>query len=159
MQSIDYEGVEIETCDRCGGEWLDPNELKSIVSAREKRWNAQELEDLKSAAIQGVKLDEVDEDLLCPNCSEPMDPINYAGDSGVILDKCTVCDGIWLDADEIEKVQMLVESWEKALPDDMKHYGARMRGVAAEVDSRDDVRIGRWFGIPSAIINRVLDLF
>jgi len=34
LQGVDYEGVHLETCPRCGGHWLDADELGSIVKAR-----------------------------------------------------------------------------------------------------------------------------
>ena len=33
------------------------------------------------------------EHLRCPSCGVEMQAFNYAGDSGVILDRCTACEG------------------------------------------------------------------
>ena len=38
-----YEGVEIDACTQCGGEWLDADELKAIVDRREKQWDPTDL--------------------------------------------------------------------------------------------------------------------
>ena len=61
---------------------LDPEERKALV---------------ESTKITGVSLKEVDRDLVCPKCAETTDAVNYGGDSGIIIDRCTGCRGFWLD--------------------------------------------------------------
>ncbi|HEY2586764.1 MAG TPA: zf-TFIIB domain-containing protein [Tepidisphaeraceae bacterium] len=34
LTGVDYQGVHIETCPACGGDWLDAGELKSIVKSQ-----------------------------------------------------------------------------------------------------------------------------
>ena len=82
--------------------------------------------------------------------------VNYGGDSGIIIDRCTGCRGFWLDKGELEKIQMLVEGWDDALPDDLAKHGAKLRDVAAKMDANDDVRPGR-FGFINSIVNGILD--
>ena len=31
LQAVMFEGVEIDTCDKCGGVWLDANELDALT--------------------------------------------------------------------------------------------------------------------------------
>ena len=162
LREIEYEGIAIETCDSCGGEWLDSDELGKIVQIRERKFNEQERRAVaESTTITGVQLESVDRDLVCPKCGATTDPINYGGDTGIIIDRCTGCHGIWLDEGELEKVQMLVEGWDDALPDDLKKYGPKLRDVAAEVDQRDDVAPSRLPLIGpfiNACINGILDI-
>lgn len=159
LETINYEGIRIETCNGCQGEWLDAEELKHVVKAREVRFDKQERRAIaKSTTIQGVKLDEADRDLPCPKCGGQTDAINYGGDSGIIIDRCTGCRGIWLDAQELERIQMLVEGWDDGLQADLAKYAPRLRKIAAEVDSRDDVSVSR-FGFMNAVINGILDIF
>jgi len=40
----------------------------------------------------------------CPKCGEGMRQFNYAGDSGIFLDRCTRCDWIWADKAELKSV-------------------------------------------------------
>ncbi|MCO6438355.1 MAG: zf-TFIIB domain-containing protein [Phycisphaerae bacterium] len=158
LRPVVYEGITIETCDACRGEWLDPGELLHVTRAREARFGENERRAVTAAAkITGVKLADADRDLRCPKCGDTTDAVNYGGDSGIVIDRCTGCGGIWLDADEMEKVQMLVEHWEDQLPDDLKKYAKRLRQVAADVEQRTCFNLA---GIPfmNALVNGVIDL-
>lgn len=162
LRAIEYEGIELESCDACGGEWLDVEELGKIVRLREVMFDEAERRALASAAsIAGVRLAGVDRDLVCPKCGGTADPINYGGDSGIILDRCTTCRGLWLDGAELEKIQMLVEGWEDGLPEDLQQYGARLREVAVKVEEGSQVNpsrlplVGRYI---NALVNRILDV-
>lgn len=157
-----YEGIQIETCPGCQGEWLDDAELRHVTRAREERFDPQECRAVTEATkIKGVVLADVDRDLACPKCGGQTDPINYGGNTGVIIDRCTECHGIWLDAGELEKIQMLVEGWEDGLKDDLAKYGPKLREVSKEIDRDDDCapsRAGFVNAIINAIINGILDI-
>ena len=158
LQTIDYEGIKIETCRSCQGEWLDHQELAHITRAREVRFSEEERRAIaKSTTIKGVVLADVDRDLKCPKCGGQTDAINYGGDSGIIIDRCTECKGIWLDEHELENIQMLVEGWEDHLPDDLKAYGPKLKKAAEDVDKADDVRVSR-IGFINSLVNGLLDI-
>ncbi len=38
LQGVMFEGVEIDTCDKCGGVWLDANELAALTRSDESGW-------------------------------------------------------------------------------------------------------------------------
>jgi uncharacterized protein len=162
LQTIDYECIVIETCDQCNGEWLDDGELGKIVRLREVKFDPDERRAIaESTTIKGVVLEDVDRDLICPKCGETTDAVNYGGNTGLVIDRCTGCRGIWLDESELEKIQMIVEGWDDALPEDLQKYGSKLRDVAAEVDEADDVTISRLPLIGRFInsaINGILDL-
>ena len=61
-----------------------------------------------------------------------------------------------LQRELLEKVQMLIEGWDDALPDDLAKHGAKLRDVAAKMDAEDDVSPSR-FGFINLIINGILD--
>lgn len=131
--------------------------MGKVVRIREARFNEEERKAIAaSTTYKGVKLEDVDRDLTCPSCGGQTDPVNYAGGSGIIIDRCTGCHGVWLDGKELEKVQMVVEGWEDHLPDDLKKYGPRLRQIAKNVDRRDNVRISR-VGFINTLINGLLD--
>lgn len=162
LRSIQYEGVDVETCEGCGGEWLDRDELEKVTRIREVKFDELERRAIaESTTIMGVSLRDANRDLVCPKCGGTTDAINYGGDTGIILNRCTGCGGFWLDASELEKVQMLVERWEDGLPDDLKKYGQTLRDVEVRLDGEDDVSvsrlplIGRFINV---FINGILDL-
>lgn len=38
LQPVMFEGVEIDVCDKCGGVWLDANELEALTKHDEGGW-------------------------------------------------------------------------------------------------------------------------
>ena len=157
-----YEGIDIETCDTCGGEWLDAVEPSAITVIREKRFSPEERRAIAAATpTTSVHLGKADRDLVCPKCGATTDAVNYGGTSGIIIDRCTGGGGFWLDAGELEKVQMLVEGWEDLLPDDLAEHGSTLRNLEAEWDEKDDVTVSRLPLIGrfiNACVNGILDL-
>jgi hypothetical protein len=142
LNGLDYQGVHIETCPACGGDWLDAGELGAIVHARKMQFNEQEcLAMAQAAKITGVKLTTLNRQITCPRCGSATHPVNYGEDSGIIIDKCARCGGVWLDKGEIEKIQELVEGWHDELPDDLAHYGPKMRAVQTQVNQEMEVPI------------------
>ena len=157
LQPVDYEGIKIETCDGCRGEWLDAGELAHIVKAREARFNAEERKAITAATgITPVNLEDRGRRLTCPNCGGQTEALNYGGNSGIIIDRCAHCRGVWLDEGELEKIQMVAESWQDGLPDHLARHGARLREIADEVEQGGGTKVSR-FGFVNAIINGVLD--
>ena len=162
LQTTNYEGIAIETCRKCNGEWLDEAELGKIVKLREVKFGPEERRAIaESTTITGVVVSDVDRDLKCPKCNGTTDAVNYAGDTGIVIDRCTSCHGVWLDAGELEKIQMVVEGWEDALPEDLEKYGPMLRDIAAKTDEEDeDVTVSRIPGIRhlvNALVHGILD--
>jgi len=137
LQTIEYEGVKIETCPGCKGEWLDADELGSIVRARDVKFNEAERRAIaKVTSVTGVVLKDVDRDLPCPKCGGATDAVNYASDTGIIIDRCTGCGGFWLDGEELENIQKLVEGWEDLLPEDLEQYSAMLHDIEPKSDDK-----------------------
>ena len=133
LKSNEYEGVEIEICPGCGGEWLDADELGKIVRRREVRFDESACRGMaETKPIEGVPTEAFERVLICPKCGGKTQPINYGGDSGIILDRCGGCGGFWLDAEELERVQMIVEGWDDRLPEVMRELGPELQQVEAE---------------------------
>ena len=162
LSTIDYEGVAIETCGSCGGEWLDDTELGHIVRIREETFSDEERRILDGATkIPGIPVADAGRDIVCPTCSATTVPVNYGGDTGIIIDRCPECHGIWLDGGELEKVQVLVEAWKDGLPEDLKKYGPKLQKVATELESRNKVAVSRLpliGGFVNAMVGGILDL-
>ena len=159
LAGVDYQGVHIETCPACGGDWLDSGELKSIVEARNTRFDEKEcLAVAQAAKITGVKLNKLNRHLTCPKCGGTTNPVNYGDDTGIIIDKCAQCHGIWLERGELEKIQELVEGWKDELPDDLAKYGPKLRQIAADVDRDEQVHPSH-IALVNTLINGILDVF
>ncbi len=160
LTTIDYEGIEVETCTECKGEWLDAKELGHVVKVREERFDEQARRAIaESTTVQGVKLAGVDRGLKCPKCGGTTEAINYGGDTGIIIDRCAGCGGFWLDDTELEKVQMLVEGWNDQLPADLAKYGPQLKdldhGPIEIVKFKRMPGMGRFL---NALVNGIIDL-
>jgi uncharacterized protein len=160
LRTIQYEGAQIETCPGCGGEWLDDGELKHIVHTVEETFPQEMKDSLDAINVSIFTIDEsVENQLTCPQCPEvQMNRFNYACSSGIALDKCPQCKGIWLDKDEIEKVQLLVEEWRGKLQEDREKFAPVLQKVEQEMEEedKDNFRISR-FGFVNAVLRRIVD--
>jgi len=136
LETSDYQGVALEACSRCGGQWLDPEHLKTILDTLEAPQG--------HPAQPGNVVDrrKAKENLPCPSCGQQLEPFNYAGDTGIILDKCFRCGHIWLDAGELEEVQRAVGESRRGLERDVKRFSADLHEVEVREDRREqqDVR-------------------
>jgi len=162
LQTIIYEGISIESCGNCSGRWLDDAELGKIVAIREVKFDPDEQRAIaESTTINGVVLEKVDRDFKCPKCEGTTDAVNYGGDTGIVIDRCTSCRGIWLDDQELKKIQMVIQGWDDALPDDLQKYGPTLRDVETKLDAADDVHVSRLPLIGkfiNSVINGILDI-
>jgi Zn-finger nucleic acid-binding protein len=120
--------IVMETCDRCGGRWMDPDTLKAILEVI--RLPVQ-----GTAVRTGIDLSEVSEDASCPSCGVPLVPFNYAGDSGIILDKCRLCGGLWLDKGDLERVLAVVSASTQDLDRDVKRFSADLHEAEVRQDA------------------------
>lgn len=128
LEVILYENIEIETCRGCGGEWLDHTELKKIVDQRDVYFDPQQRAEVaKTIKLKQMTTDDVDRKLTCPKCHGVTKAINYSGDSGIIIDRCSGCKGIWLDPGELEKIQMFVEGLDDIVHDDINANSERLK--------------------------------
>jgi len=109
LEQIDYEGAQIDKCNRCNGTWLDDGEIVRIVKTREETFSPELVKETLALAFSGIPKEEQINVVNCPKCNSGMEPINYDYSSGIILDRCPNCQGLWLDGGELEKVQIVRE--------------------------------------------------
>lgn len=155
LRRISYEGVHIHTCDGCGGEFVGPGQVAHIVNIREARF-AQSGPAPRPQFGLPEGLDP--RSLGCPQCAGNMAPVNYAADTGIMVDRCHTCEGIWLEASELERIQQVLERWQDAAP-------ARIRALARELAhaqrQRDTAASGSFapsrFAFVNAILSRIVD--
>ncbi|MEK7519613.1 MAG: zf-TFIIB domain-containing protein, partial [Patescibacteria group bacterium] len=91
--------VEVDYCPQCLGFWFEEEELRWVKDEKDRnlRWLDIDLwKDKKKFKIhRGIRL--------CPFCRLPLYEIYY-GRSGIIVDLCNLCQGIWLDRGEFKKI-------------------------------------------------------
>ncbi len=113
-----YEGVALRVCPGCGGKLVGMSVIDRIVARREVafseelRTKAREFEERvllnplkkRAAAARGAN------GLMCPGCGYRMVSRPYSYQYFIPVDKCLSCSKIWFDADELEILQVLIES-------------------------------------------------
>ncbi|MFP4026893.1 MAG: zf-TFIIB domain-containing protein [Candidatus Brocadiia bacterium] len=106
--------VTVDACEDCGGVWLDRGEFEQIRewhhSLTEKELAVLEGKEESTTQIMRQMLVDVETVTMpCPRCEKAAleeVPLDY---SGVILDQCQNCRGIWFDGGELEQVLYMKE--------------------------------------------------
>ena len=158
LKQVTYEAVAIHTCGSCGGEFIGTPELGHIVRARQERFSPELREMLAQRTPRSGVAADAHPALCCPGCGEPMMAFSYGGDSGVFVDRCESCDGLWLDCEELQRIQILQERWADEAPDQLKRIcvdleKARREAAQATSSAFADSR----FAFINALINRYLE--
>jgi Zn-finger nucleic acid-binding protein len=105
-----HEGVAIDRCSSCGGAWLDQGELEAIVESRENSHPASFVQETLKQGQAGLPEGSQKDLVACPKCAMNMKVVNYAYDSGVIINVCQ-SHGIWLDPKELERIEAYRDHW------------------------------------------------
>ena len=90
MIVAEYHDVEIDTCLKCNGIWLDGGELEALVGTPVPERTEPEAD---------LGPPEVD----CPVCVDKLVKARY-GHTDIVVDKCPHGDGTWLDQGELEAI-------------------------------------------------------
>ncbi|MHC5024262.1 MAG: zf-TFIIB domain-containing protein [Planctomycetota bacterium] len=159
MTTMEYEGATVHTCESCGGEYIGAETLRHIVNTREQRFDEalqQEWGGLNPQFGQPAKRDS--RHLACPACGGAMSVQNYCGDTGVSVDRCDECSGMWLDQMELERVQVLLERWADEAPAQIQAIAGELEATRRETAERlSNTFAGSRFAFVNALINRFLD--
>ena len=99
MRNSTIEAIEINECANCNGIWFDEDELRKAKDQTDAdlRWMDFELwkyEDEFRVSPESAK---------CPKCGVGMAAIIY-GETGIEVESCVKCRGLWLDGDEFGKI-------------------------------------------------------
>ncbi|HEY1663183.1 MAG TPA: zf-TFIIB domain-containing protein [Verrucomicrobiae bacterium] len=157
LRPVQYDGQTVQVCPDCKGEWLASGELQKIVEHHDEVFTQAELDSLDSVnrQIEMVELANHDE-LTCPLCvGVQMEHFNYGDTSGIILHKCTECGGIWMDKDQLQKVEEVVDGWKADLGKDVDKYAQVVDKIEVEEQKEldRDVSISR-FGLINSLLRR-----
>lgn len=148
-----HDGVEVARCDRCKGYWMRAKDLGEAIAAKGRAAEpaAQGVLAHESAARPTRSEAELLRELRCPTCNQLMERLNYQGSSGIILDRCRVGHGIWLDDGELERVQTFCEAWEARADETAAKYKGLLAKVAESSREREEAdAASRFQGSPLA---------
>jgi Zn-finger nucleic acid-binding protein len=94
LTSIEHPVVKAQGCHKCGGIWIAQDQFSHIVK------HADELNDAENECINQAGVITSTSSSVCPNGHGTMLRFFYAGDRHITIDRCTECQGIWLDDGE-----------------------------------------------------------
>ena len=82
---------------------VKPSEAEEEYYARLEFEKLKKAEVVKAERMQAEEKQRLKElhHMCCPKCGMPLIEIDY---HGISVDKCSECDGVWLDAGELEQV-------------------------------------------------------
>ena len=88
---------------------IQPSEKENEFFAREEFERQKRLAEEKRAKLEAEEKARLKElhFMHCPKCGSELIEIDY---KGIKVDKCSGCEGIWLDAGELEQVAALEET-------------------------------------------------
>jgi Zn-finger nucleic acid-binding protein len=99
MATKEIGDVKIDECPQCRGMWFDQGEFQAAKEQVDPDLNWLAFDIWKHKKQFQVSA----HPLKCPNDGAPMVVVDY-GDTGVAIDVCPTCRGIWLEQGEFAKI-------------------------------------------------------
>lgn len=126
MEKAIFYGTEVDYCPKCLGLWFESDELRKIKDEKDKDLNWLDIDLWKDKS----KLKIGRSPRLCPQDEVPLYEVEY-GDSGIEVDVCNLCQGIFLDRGEFKKIIAYLK--EKGKEELLKKYLSNLIKEGAEV--------------------------
>jgi len=96
MHAQSLQAVQVDQCCHCEGIWFDRGELSRVVGTDQDRTTEEKVINTSTKYP-------------CPRCNIGLCTEAYRSDPAVRIDFCARCQGIFLDKDELAKVQELAQ--------------------------------------------------
>jgi membrane associated rhomboid family serine protease len=106
LHELTIEGISSDSCSLCGSIWFASGSDFASAAERSARKSDLPLEDSIKSRIntEAKKSSAAGFSLNCPQCHMPMETINYADDSGIFINRCHTCTGIWIDDIKFKRI-------------------------------------------------------
>jgi Zn-finger nucleic acid-binding protein len=111
LSSRTIRDAEVQVCTGCNGLFVHRGELNKIAEPTEG--------DIELSTLDQESFSHEDRypAATCPECRQaPMDKVEFAIYTGIILDHCTACGGFWLDGQELERINDEVRRLDRQAP-------------------------------------------
>jgi len=106
LENVDVGGIQIGQCPRCEGMWFDRDELRVLKDREDDgdyKWVHVDLwKDVDKFRARRQQR------YACPKDGTPMTTVHY-GESEVVVDICSKCQGVWLDKEEYREIVRYLE--------------------------------------------------
>ena len=129
--------IQVEECQGCNGFWIGDEELRRLKDDADPdlRWMDFELwEHPDRFRVSATPV-------TCPNCDRQIAAIDY-GDTGVEVDYCTHCRGVWIDSGELDKVVHALT--DELLTKDVSDYVRASVEEAKEIIAGPETLLSEW---------------
>ena len=98
LARVTLDGVEVDSCAECAGVWFDKSELVQLLGKKTQR-----VEPIMGGG------DEQDANykrgVSCPRDGQGLLRVRSNRNKDVTVDACVVCQGVWLDGGEFERIK------------------------------------------------------
>ena len=126
------ETVTVDECRQCEGIWFDKDELRMVKDRTDPDLNWMDFEiwtEPEAITVAGGRTQ-------CPHCAVPMHVLDY-DDTGVQIDYCDQCNGVWLDKGKLGRIIMALEQelLAKSLGDYVKETLGEAKALLAGPES------------------------
>lgn len=98
-----FYGTEVDYCPKCLGLWFERDELRQAKDKKAKDLNWLDIDLWEDKTKFRVAQSEKNCPFCCPDCLAPLYTVEY-GDSGIKVEVCVLCRGVWLDRGEFKKI-------------------------------------------------------
>jgi Zn-finger nucleic acid-binding protein len=105
FKAFDLKGITVQECVKCKGKWFERDQLRL---AKDRQDDALRWLDFDPFGKDAEKLSVAAEGKTCPKCVKPMAALTYR-QSRIVIDKCRICEGVWLDPGELVKIIRYLE--------------------------------------------------
>jgi Zn-finger nucleic acid-binding protein len=124
-----YLTIPVETCEQCGGTWLEEGRLKWIIEIGPRSLPAEQVNrltrfDARTRPTFQLRDDETRRIVKCPYCIGVMRAVNYSANSGVAIYRCTQDHGVWVPKGGIDRLVLFISTWDRYLSASAPRYGA-----------------------------------
>lgn len=105
LETHDLLGVQVDECPTCRGFFFEHGELEKAKNAADPDLKWMDVELWKDEDSYNLALSQ----WACPRDGQPMVAIAY-DDSGVVIDHCLKCKGVWLDGGKFAELIAALEN-------------------------------------------------
>ena len=100
LTQIQIENVPVDQCPQCGGQWLQRGELETLSEHHKPH--------LAPITVGNINMSHSTRK--CPQDGTMMSQYEFMEHSGIKVDQCPTCQGIWLDKAELTNILGYVET-------------------------------------------------
>ncbi|MFC1906223.1 zf-TFIIB domain-containing protein [Chloroflexota bacterium] len=97
MIVVEHEKIELDYCLKCSGVWFDAGELELLLEATQLKGTSLSLDHI----LTSPEDESTEKKRNCPICGRKMKKAIVGHEPEVIVDACSLGDGLWFDSGEI----------------------------------------------------------